>query len=294
MTEQNISRRSLLKSVAGSMAAGTLLARSSAAAPEESTKSGRIKQSVSRWCFNSIPYEEFVKECKQIGLVGIDLVARNDWDLVKKYDMVATMVPGAGSIAEGTIRKENHARMLENFKKNIKDAAEYGWPNVITFSGERKGMSEEEGLDNSVIVLKEAARIAEDAGVTICMELLNSKVDHPDYMCDHSAWGIELCKRVASPRFKLLYDIYHMQIMEGDVVKTILDNHSFFAHYHTAGIYSLDVNKYRRDIDQQQELDYVPVMKAIAQTGYEGYVAHEFVPKNGMDSLRHAYELCNI
>jgi hydroxypyruvate isomerase len=202
------------------------------------------------------------------------------------------MVSGAGSIRNGSNDKKNHAGMLERFKTTIKAAAEYKWPNVITFSGNRNGISDEEGLANSVIVLKEAAKIAEDYGVTICMELLNSKVNHPGYMCDHTSWGVELCKQVNSPRFKLLYDIYHMQIMEGDIIRTIRDSIQYIAHFHTAG------NPGRRDLDEDQELYYPAIMRAIAKLTeegkYSGFVAHEFRAKNGVDSLRHAVKVCDV
>ena len=250
---------------------------------------GRIKQSVSKWCFGKIPMEEFAKTCKEIGIVGIDLVGPDEWPTIKKHGLVPTMVPGAASIRDGLSHKENHQKCLADFKTNIAAAAKNGLPNVITFSGERHGMSDEEGLDNSVLVAKEAVKQAEDLGVTICIELLNSKVDHKDYMCDHTAWGAELCKRVGSPRFKLLYDIYHMQIMEGDIIRTIRDNIEYIGHFHTGG------NPGRNEIDTTQELWYPPIMEAIVETGFDGYVAHEFVPKRDpITSLREAVALCDV
>ena len=250
---------------------------------------GRIKQSVSKWCYNKIPMEEFVKECKEMGILGIDLIGPDEWPAVEAAGLVPTMVPGAGSIADSVNVKANHQKCLEEFKKNIAAAAEHKLPNVITFSGNRHGMSDEEGMDNCVPVLQEAVKQAEDLGVTICMELLNSKRDHKDYMCDHTAWGVELCKRVDSPRFKLLYDIYHMQIMEGDIIQTIRDNIEYIAHFHTGG------NPGRNEIDETQEIYYPPIMQAIVDTGYDGYVAHEFVPKRDpLTSLREAVALCDV
>ncbi|HPA44258.1 MAG TPA: TIM barrel protein [bacterium] len=292
MTETSFSRRSFM-AAAGSIV--TISAINPCRAPGDPgvTRKGRIRQSVSRWCYDSVlDWDSFAKECAEMGLVGIDLVEQKFWPIVKKCGLISTMVPGAGGISDGTNDPANHAKMLEQFKANIKAAADNGLPNVITFSGNRRGKSDEEGLENSVPVLQEAVRIAEDHGVTICMELLNSKVDHKDYQCDHTAWGVELCKRVGSPRFKLLYDIYHMQIMEGDVIRTIRENIDFIGHFHTGG------NPGRKDLDDTQELNYKPIMEAIAaltdEKKFNGYVAHEFVPKNKMDSLRAAVELCDV
>ncbi len=292
INERKVSRRSAMGTMAAGIAAASTLPTLSSTANETNLK-GNIKQSVSKWCFNQYiednGFEAFCKTCADLGLVGIDLVGESDWKIMKEYGLVSTMnSPGAGSIAHGCNEKDIHSDLLEQFKKNIGLCKEYGFRNIITFSGNRHGMSDEEGLENSTIVLKEAAKMAEDAGVIINMELLNSKVDHPGYMCDNSPWGIELCKRVDSPNFKLLYDIYHMQIMEGDIIRTIQNNHQYFGHYHTGG------NPGRRDIDESQELKYEPIMKAIAETEYDGFVAHEFIPKNGIDSLKEAIEICDV
>ena len=292
MDDPSFPRRSFL-ATAGSMAAFSAGNPCRALAGPEVTRKGRIRQSVSRWCYDSVlDWEPFAKACAEMGLVGIDLVERKYWPIVKEYGLISTMVPGAGNISDGTNDPDNHARLLEQFQANIKAAADNGLPNVITFSGNRRGKSDEEGLANSVPVLKQAAGIAEDHDVTICMELLNSKIDHKDYQCDHTAWGVELCKRVGSPRFKLLYDIYHMQIMEGDVIRTIRENIDFIGHFHTGG------NPGRMDLDDTQELNYKAIMEAIAalteEGQFNGYVAHEFVPKNKMDSLRTAVELCDV
>jgi len=225
----------------------------------------------------------------KMGLFGLDLVGRGDWDAVKKHGLVATMVPGAGSIKKGLNDKSMHSKFLEDFKKNIKAAADYKWPNVICMAGDRKGISDEEGMDNCHTILKEAVKIAEDHGVTICMELLNSKVNHPGYMCDKSAWGFELCRRVNSPRFKMLYDIYHMQIMEGDLIATISKNIDMIGHFHTAGVPG------RHELDENQEIYYPAVMRAIAESGYKGYVAHEYTPtRDPMKSLIQAVQTCDV
>ncbi len=239
-----------------------------------------------------LSWDEYAQKCAEIGLVGVDLVGRDGWPHLKKHGLVATMVPGAGGIIHGLNELEYHDKYRKDFENNIKAAAANGWPNVITFSGMRHGMSDEEGLENCHLILKRAVRIAEDQGVTICMELLNSKVDHPGYMCDRTEWGVDLCRRVNSPHFKLLYDIYHMQIMEGDIIRTIRRNIDHIGHFHTAG------NPGRQDLDDEQELNYVGIMRAIAQLTEEGkftgYVAHEFGGKHGFDSLRHAVQLCDV
>jgi len=182
-----------------------------------------------------------------------------------------------------------HAKFLEDFKKNITAAAKYKWPNVITMAGSREQISDAEGMDNCQTILTEAVKIAEDAGVTICMELLNSKVNHPGYMCDKSEWGFELCRRVNSPRFKLLYDIYHMQIMEGDLINRITKNIQYIGHFHTAGVPG------RHELDENQEINYPAVMRAIAESGYQGYVAHEYTPlREPIPSLVQAVKTCDV
>lgn len=284
------SRRSILKGLA---AGSTLPFLPGVARSDPSSKlKGRIKQSVTRGFWRKYSWEEFAKTCAEIGLVGIDLVPAEGWPHLKRHGLAATMVPGAGGIIHGLNELERHDEYIQAFEKNIKAAAQYEWSNVITFSGMRHGMSDEEGLENCHLILKRAVRIAEDHGVTICMELLNSKVDHPGYMCDRTPWGVDLCRRVNSPRFKLLYDIYHMQIMEGDIIRTIRNNIEYIAHFHTAG------NPGRQDLDGDQELNYIGIMRAIAdlteEGKFNGYVAHEFGPKHGFDSLRHAVQLCDV
>ena len=250
---------------------------------------GRIKQSVARWCYNKFSVEDLARESARIGLKGMDLIEPADWPLVQKYGLVPAMAPGGGSIADGWNRKENHAKLVEQFRDKIERAARAGVPNVIALSGNRRGMSDAEGMDNVVAGLNQIKAMAEDKGVTICLELLNSKVNHKDYMCDHTAWGVETMKRLNSPRMKLLYDIYHMQIMEGDVIRTIKENIQYIGHFHTGGVPG------RHELDLTQELNYRPVCEAIAASGFTGYVAHEFIPtRDPMKSLEEAFKLCDV
>jgi hydroxypyruvate isomerase len=276
----------------GAAAAATFAPATASAQAEAPKLKGRIRQSVTRGTFGKMPADEFCRTVKALGIVGVDLVGKGDWPALKEHGLAATMVPGAGGIKDGLNNKAKHEEFLKQFRENIAAAAGFGWKRVITMAGDRAGISDADGLANCVPVLKEAVKIAADHDVTICMELLNSKVNHPGYMCDHTAWGVELCKRVESPRFKLLYDIYHMQIMEGDIIRTIKDNIAHIGHFHTAG------NPGRKDLDEEQELYYPPIMRVIAQLQeegkYDGYVAHEFSPKHGVESLRKAVLLCDV
>ncbi|HPD46105.1 MAG TPA: TIM barrel protein [Anaerohalosphaeraceae bacterium] len=294
MTARNesdkITRRSILAStaVAGAMAALPKIAFGQA---ERVVVNGRIKQSVCGGVLRKarLSLDDECALLARMGIVGKDLVGPNDWPTLKKHGLVATMVPGAGSIKDGLNNKARHPEFLEAFKKNILAAAAYKWPNVICMAGDRKGISDEEGMDNCQVILKEAVKIAEDNDVTICMELLNSKVDHPGYMCDKSEWGFELCRRVNSPRFKMLYDIYHMQIMEGDLIATIRNNIRYIGHFHTAGVPG------RHELDENQEIYYPAVMRAIVETGYTGYVAHEYTPvRDAVPSLIQAIKACDV
>lgn len=291
---RSITRRSMLtQSAVIAGAASFFSAMPVVAADKESkiVKNGRIKQSITRGCLRKagMDVEQMAATAAQMGLAGLDLVRPEDWDTVKKHGLVATIVPGAGSIKNGLNNKSMHGQFLQDFRKNIKAAAEAGWPNVITMAGDREGISDEAGMDNCELVLKEAVKIAEDHGVTICMELLNSKVNHPGYMCDNTAWGFELCRRVGSPHFKMLYDIYHMQVMEGDLIATITKNIEYIGHFHTAGVPG------RHELDENQEIYYPAVMRAIVETGYDGYVAHEYTPiHNPVASLRQAVKTCDV
>lgn len=254
------------------------------------TLKGNINHSVCQWCYPDLSLDELCLLAKDIGLVGIDLIGPSGWSILKKHDLISTMCNGAEiSLTEGFNHKEYHATLEKNYLQHIDWVAKAGYTNLICFSGNRKGMDDETGLQNSVEGLKRILAYAEKKGVVLQMELFNSKVDHHDYMCDNSAWGIELCRRLDSPNFKLLYDIYHMQISEGDIIRTIRDSHQFFGHYHTAGVPG------RHEIDETQELFYPAIMKAIVETGYQGYVAQEFIPVNdSIEALRRSISICDV
>ena len=254
---------------------------------------GRLKQSVTKGVFKGrdMTLDDMCRQAAELGIYGFDLIGPGDWPTLKKYGLVPTMIPNpwGGTISDALNRKENHERIRKSLTEAIDMAAAAGVPNVITFSGNRRGMSDEEGADNCVLFLNSVKVHAEDKGVTICMELLNSKVNHPDYMCDHSTWGVGVMKRVNSPRVKLLYDIYHMQIMEGDIVRTIRNNVQYIAHFHTGG------NPGRHEIDGTQELDYKFVAQAIADLGFQGVIAHEYTPvRDPIESLKQAIQICTV
>jgi hydroxypyruvate isomerase len=279
-----MTRRSVFKTISAALTLGASGLELSAA-----PAAGRLKQSATRWTFRNVALDDLCKTFAGLGLVGVDLVNSEDWPTLRKYGLVPTMTPGAGTIPEGWNRKENHEKLEKDMLENLKRAAEAKVPNVITFSGNRRGMSDQEGRDNCIAGLNRVKAMAEDLGVTINMELLNSKVNHKDYMCDHTAWGVEVCKAVNSPRVKLLYDIYHMQIMEGDIIRTIRENIAYIGHFHTAG------NPGRHELDDTQELQYKPIAKAIADLGYQGYFAHEFSPtRDWVASLKQAVEICTV
>src|SRR5579872_877248 len=277
-----MTRRSAVEILA---AAGALSASGQTTPPLK----GRLKQSVSRWCYERYSLDDLCKAAVRIGLKGIDLIDSKDWPAVQKYGLVPSMTPGAGTIPDGLNRTENHEKLEKEFRENIEKAAKAGVPNVITFSGNRRGLPDEEGIANCVTGLNRVKKIAEDKGVTICLELLNSKVDHHDYQCDHTAWGVEVVKRVDSPRVKLLYDIYHMQIMEGDIIRTVRDNIQYIAHFHTGGVPG------RHELDDTQELNWKAVAKAIADLNFQGFIGHEFVPtRDPITSLKEAVVLCTV
>jgi len=252
---------------------------------------GNINHSVCKWCYGDIPLDEFAVEIKKMGITGVDLIGPKDWHILKKHNLDSTMCNGAEiSLTEGFNDPQYHPELIENYKKYIDLVADAGYTNLICFSGNRRGINDEAGLENCTKGLKEIIGLAEKRGVVLQMELFNSKVDHPDYMCDNSKWGVELCKRLGSENFKLLYDIYHMQISEGDIIRTIKENHQYFGHYHTAGVPG------RNEIDETQELFYPAIMKVIFETGFKGYVAQEFIPKHkdALNSLRSSVILCDI
>jgi hydroxypyruvate isomerase len=282
-----MTRRSFLPSAG----APALAWAGAAGAPAAPARKGRLKQAVTRGVFGpkiSRDLDECCKMAVELGVKGFDLIGPQDWPTLKKYGMLPTMVPGGTSIPEGTNRLENHARMVPAMRQAIEQTASVGGGDVIALSGARKGLPDEKGIENSVIFFNQVKAIAEDKGVTINLELLNSKVNHPDYQCDHTAWGVEVCKRVNSPRVKLLYDIYHMQIMEGDVVRTIKENIKWIGHFHTGGVPG------RHEIDDSQELNYRAVAKAIVEAGFTGWLAHEYNnPKDPRKALEEALEICD-
>jgi hydroxypyruvate isomerase len=288
----NISRRNVILSAATGAAAVAMrnsfssAADSAAAAP--AAKNGRINHSVCKWCFGKVPLDELAAYCASLGMKGIDLLGPDDFATMKKHGLICTMTTSHG-IEKGLNRKENHEECLGKIRTSLEKTAEAGFPNVICFSGNRAGMDDEEGLQNCAIALKQIMPLAEEKKVTVCMELLNSK-QHKDYMCDHTAWGAKLVQAVGSERFKLLYDIYHMQVMEGDIIATIRANKDYIGHYHTAGVPG------RHEIDDTQELNYPPIMQAIVDTGFKGYVAQEFIPakKDKLASLAQAVQICDV
>ena len=256
-------------------------------------RKGRVKQCVTGGVFarSGLSFEDQCKAAANAGAVGFDLKGPQDFPTIQKYGLIPTMLLGGSSIPDGTNRKEFHDSIEKKTRDAINAAASVKAPNVILLAGNRRGMSDEEGLANTVIIMNKLKGQAEDMGVTLCLELLNSKVNHKDYMCDHTVWGVEVCKRVGSPRVKLLYDIYHMQIMEGDIIRTIKDNIQYLGHFHTGG------NPGRHEIDSTQELNYGAIAQALVDIGYQGYVAHEYSPAPGRDwakSLDQAISLMDV
>jgi hydroxypyruvate isomerase len=253
-------------------------------------RKGRVKQSVSRWCYQQIPLDKLCASAAQIGLKAVDLLNPEEFDVPLRYGLVCSMgYAGGGEINSAMNRMENHPKIEAAFRKYIPLAAKAKVPNVITFSGNRDEMADEEGVKNTIAGLNRVKKIAEDSGVTICMELLNSKVDHRDYMCDHTLWGVRVVEAVNSPNVKLLYDIYHMQIMEGDLVSTIQHNIQWLGHFHTGGVPG------RHELDNAQEVQWDGVMRGIVASGFQGYVGHEFLPtRDPLTSLRQAVDLCDV
>ena len=295
--KEKTSRRELIKKLA---LTGTVLAASPtisfAGCQSDMNKKlkGNIKHSVCYWTYNFLPLDELCTTVKNIGFAAIDLVGPKDWPTLKKHGIYSSMCNGAEiNLTDGWNHKEYHPTLVKNYTEHINYVADAGYKNLICFSGNRKGMDDETGLKNCTEGLKQILSLAEKKGVIIQMELLNSKVNHKDYMCDKTPWGVELCKRIGSPNFKLLYDIYHMQIDEGDVIRTIQDNHQYIGHYHTAGVPG------RHMIDESQELYYPAIMKAILATGFKNYVAQEFTSaktekKDKIAELKKAVLICDV
>ncbi|THU36828.1 hydroxypyruvate isomerase [Niastella caeni] len=294
----NQSRRVAIKNlVAGTAALGTANMLSSFTTSEEiksTTLKGNINHAVCRWCYSSVELEEFCAATKKMGIKAIDLVGPKEWPTLQKHGLFSSMCNGAElNLVDGWNDKKFHAQLIKNYTEMIPLVAKAGYKNLICFSGNRRGIDDETGWKNCAEGLKQIMSVAEKNNVILVMELLNSKVNHKDYQCDKTAWGVELCKRIGSENFKLLYDIYHMQIDEGDVIRTIKDNHQYIAHYHTGGVPG------RNEIDETQELYYPAIMKAILDTGFKGYVAQEFIParktnEEKLASLEKAIKICDV
>lgn len=287
-------RRTVIKNMLAGTAAiavAPILPSVAEAKPSKRKLKGNVNHAVCRWCFKDFTVEQLCVEAKKIGIKGIDLVGPSDWATLKNYDLYSSMCNGAEiSLTKGWNNPQYHPTLIKNYTEHIELVAAAGYKNLICFSGSRNGMDDETGLKNASEGLKQIMSIAEKKGVTIIMELLNSKVDHKDYMCDRTSWGVELCKRIGSPNFKLLYDIYHMQIDEGDVIHTIRNSKDYIGHYHTAGVPG------RHEIDENQELNYPAIMKAIVETGFTGFVAQEFIPaaSDKIASLKQAVNICDV
>lgn len=293
--DQELPRRDLIKKVA----LGTAALASAKAFPKQEppTMTGptplkrNIHHSACRWCYKSLELDELCLQGKAVGLEAIDLVGVDDIPTLKRHGLEASLVWGApGGIPNGFNRLENHDRLVAFFEATAPQVSAHGAKRMIVFSGNRDGLDDEQGLENCQVGIERIMPIVEKHNVQVVMELLNSKRNHPDYQCDHTKWGVELVKRVGSEQFKLLYDIYHMQIMDGDVIDTIRENHPYFGHYHTGGVPG------RHEIDETQELYYPAIMQAILATGYDGYVAQEFVPswENPIEALAHGIRTCDV
>ncbi|TAL03361.1 MAG: hydroxypyruvate isomerase [Verrucomicrobia bacterium] len=293
-----MSRRSAITKVAAGAALTAIAPKLRAAdepTPAPAKLKGRINHSACRWCYGKIPLDDLCKAGKEMGLVAIDLLDPKDFETVKKHGLVCSMVSfptidGLGGIGKAWNRVEHHDKLVQAYEERLKQTADAGFERLICFSGNRAGLDDQKGLENCELGLKRILPLAEKLKITVCMELLNSKRSHKDYQCDHTAWGVELVKRISSERFKLLYDIFHMQIMDGDVCDTIRENHQYFDHYHTGGVPG------RNEIDDSQELNYPRIMKAILDTGFKGYVAQEFVPKrpDALASLKQGVQICDV
>ena len=294
----NNPRRSLLKGMAlTGMALGTNVALSSAAIGSESKLlqlKGHINHSVARWTYGDLSIEELCQTAKAIGFSAIDLVGPQDWPILKRYGIESSMCNGAElNLVDGWIHPEFHDELVARYLQHIDLVSEAGYTNLVCFSGNARGMTKDMGLKNALKGLQRILPYAEKKGVVVQMELFNSKIDHPDYMGDTSAWGIALCQQLDSPSFKLLYDIYHMQVNEGDIIRTIRNHHQCFGHYHTAGVPG------RHEIDDSQELYYPAIVKAIRETGFTGFLAQEFIPTaenraGKIESLRSAIKICDV
>ncbi|MEM7573237.1 MAG: TIM barrel protein [Bacteroidota bacterium] len=290
-----MNRRKAIRNATLGLAAssiGSALSATEAALNELSTSAGptaATNHSVCRWCYDGIPFEEFADSCVDLGIKSIELTRPDEWEVLKSRGLTCAMGTFEGfSISDAFNDPANHAFLLEKYQEIIPKAADAGVPSVIAMSGNRRRLTDYEGMINCAKGLEPVVKLAEEAGVVIQMELLNSKVNHPDYMCDRTEWGVALCEMIGSPNFKLLYDIYHMQIMEGDVIATIQEYQDYIGHYHTGGVPG------RNEINDSQELNYPAIIKAIHETGFEGYIAQEFIPtyEDKIAALREGIMIC--
>jgi hydroxypyruvate isomerase len=289
--ENAISRRTVLSTLAAG-AAGSLIAANAGAQndPAAAPLKGRLKQSVCKWCYNKIPLDEFCQQVKPLGLQSVELLGEADWPIVKQHGLTCAMANGPSGISDGWNEPKDHDKLVAESERLLPLVKEAELPNMIVFSGNRRGMDDMVGLKNCATGLKRIMPLAEQLGVTVCMELLNSKRNHKDYMCDRTPWGVALADEIGSDRFKLLYDIYHVQIMEGDIIATIQENHQYIGHYHTGGVPG------RAEIDDTQELNYTTICQAIVESGFTGYLAQEFIPKRDdpIASLAQGVRICDV
>ncbi|MGB8374304.1 MAG: TIM barrel protein [Salegentibacter sp.] len=293
--EDKINRRDALKTFAltsGVLGLGSVFSSFAAIDLIDRKKlKNNINHSVCRWPYNDIPLETFAAECRNLGLTGMDLLTPSEWETAERYGIQCTMATDSfASITDGFNEPRNHQPLQEKYKGLIDKASEKGIKNVICFSGNRRGLDKETGLENCAVGLTPLLKYAEERKVNLVMELLNSKVNHPDYQCDHTTWGVALVDKIGMPNFKLLYDIYHMQIMEGDVIATITKYKDYIDHYHTGGVPG------RHEINDSQELNYAAIMRAIVDNGFDGYVAQEFVPTypDKIKALKEGIEICDV
>ncbi len=281
-----MTRRDLLARAAGGGAAAA-----SAFAATDAPRRGRLKQTATPSCFGPLrrDFDQVCRVAAKVGLKGIDLVRPPQYPILRKHGLIPTLLQGVTPLAEGVNHAESHPAAVERFRDALREAVEWQAPCIVILSGNRRGISDEEGIENTAAFLNRVKAEAEDRGVTLCLELLNSRVDHPDYQADRTAWGVEVCKRVGSPRVKLLYDIYHMQVMEGDIIRTIRDNIQWIGHFHTAG------NPGRNELGAGQELNYRAIAQAIAATGFNGYLGHEYTPVGDpVRGLEEAFRICDV
>lgn len=287
-----MNRKQALKTIVASAASAVALPQLAKGMDVLSAElKNNINHSVCQWCYGSIPLEEFAKSAKDMGIKSIELLGPSQWPLIQKYGLTCAMayVSDLG-LTKGFNDPSLHEKLIKDYSENIPKAADAGLKSVICFSGNANGLSSEQGLENCARGLEPIIKAAQKYNITVTMELLNSKVDHKDYQCDHTEWGVKLCEKLGSPNFKLLYDIYHMQIMEGDVIATIRKHKNYIGHYHTGGVPG------RNEIDETQELYYPAIMKAIVDTGFKGFVAQEFIPKrpDKLASLKQGVGICDV